>query len=195
MAAIPAIQKLTHMHPSGLVSEIFDVPQQVATVDIAAEVASAYESGLREGRLAVQQEYSLKEQLMEASHRQEIRRLIDEDVPKLAAGFDAGIASMQKGLCSIIVDLLRPVLTRFMTAEILKAVEIELRGAIEDASSPAILVQGPPAILERLRREFAERDRNVTFEATSATEVRLTIDQRLVETRLGEWTRLLHGGA
>ncbi len=192
MPAVPAVKKLAHMHPSGQGAAIAVAPDPVPEIDITREKAAAYEQGLREGRLAVQHEFFLKQELLEATHQQELRQLLDEHIPRLASGFDAGIARMCETICTNVAETLRPVVARFVTSEMFEAISIELRAAIEEASAPAIQVQGPAAIIERLKTEFAGRSSNATFEVTpAAVEVRLTIDQRLVETRLGEWTKLL----
>lgn len=194
MPAIPAVQKLAHMHPLGQAAPAAVAASAVPEIDIAVEKASAYEQGLREGRLAVQHEFALKQDLLEATHQHQLRQLLDEHIPSLASGFDSGIVRMCDAICTNVTEVLRPVLARFVTSEMFEAINMELRAAIEDISAPAILVQGPEAIIERLKSEFAGRGANATFEVTQAVDVRLTIDQRIVETRLGAWSQLLGGG-
>jgi hypothetical protein len=184
------------------------VPEKAAPVaepDVfASRLKAAFQEGLAAGRAMEREATEAQAAELAVDFDRRIGEvgatfstvLADNLAAELRAGIDAASARISNNVAVALVPFLREGLTRAAIASFVK----ELGDVIETTAGMVVEVSCPKDILEPLRERLAEAMAargapagSVRFVPGDMAEIRVTLNETVIETRLAEWLSRLDG--
>jgi hypothetical protein len=171
------------------------VEEAVQAFDYAAALAGGIaeaEAALAE-RLAAEYGASIAE--MESRHAAELAS-IQADLGKQAAAIvnerlDAMREQISASTAAIAARVLGTMVTDDLSRRSIEALAVTIGAALEDREAVRIRVRGAPALCEALHDAMGARADQVDFAPGEGFDLTVTIDESILETRLGEWSHAL----
>lgn len=185
-------------HRGGALSEAEQSrARALAESEAAAKIAQSYARGLEEGRASAEAEWAGRFQAQDKAFE---GQLVSERHAWAAKEGEALAARLTSGLSEIearTADTVARILAPFLSAELRSAAIAELLVALQSVLSKAegvrIEISGPADLLVRMRERLAGLSTAVTFSTREGPDVRVEVDQTVLETRLGAWSARLSG--
>lgn len=166
-------------------------------IDIAALVQA--EIALAEATLTARLEEAHRaereaERLAHAEALADLRRDVgDRAGPMIAAAMSGAEERIAALVTEATARILLPVLTADMHARSLARLSQAIRDAIRDADSLRVVVTGPQSLQEALARSMGEDAGRLHFVDGPGFDLAVSVGERLLETRFGEWADALAG--
>jgi hypothetical protein len=160
---------------------------------IAADIEAAYARGLSEGRVLAG-ELAIAEQAAVADRQaREFADKTEKAAAYIAAHFDRQIDAMHLGVCQTMSRLLQPMLASWIRADAIETLSARLGAILEDKVGLNVRVEGPQELVAALAPVLsaAGKGHSVSIRHSAATDVRVTIDQLLLETQIGSWLQAI----
>ena len=162
-----------------------------STARKATVVEEAHANGFESGKAAAEAQIAGKLEEQEASHRNELfsarqawARLESE---RLAEQLVKGLEELEARLAGTMARILKP----FLAAELHRRAIVDLAESLTvlrtQEKAAVIGVSGAADLLEALRARLEGKFDNVTFHPSEACDVRVTVGQTVLETRVGAW--------
>lgn len=157
----------------------------------AGMLDEAHAKAFASGKAAAEAQTAAKLEEREASHRRELASAREawtqQEGGRLAEQLVKGLEELEARLADTMARILEP----FLAAELRrKAIAdlVESLSALRAQDKAAVVgVSGPPDLLDALRARLEGRLDNVTYHPGQVNEVRVTLGQTILETRVGAW--------
>ena len=188
-------------------------PPVSAAESTARLVEEAYERGKREGVAAVQTEYDIK--LVEQRTRHVMKLAADrhrsaaENAKNMAEQLIGAVKEMEDGICRSVADVLAPFMAETVRRRAVADLAATLSRMVTEHRPANLKVEGPGDLLDALKRALADFPLPIDYAAIpaltydalgnhdegnlDAIEVRVRLDERVIETQIGPWLERLRG--
>jgi hypothetical protein len=160
---------------------------------IAADIAAAHARGLSEGRLLAVEEAAAAQAAAAVRQTRALTEKTEQAAAVIAAQFDHRIDAMHLDVCRTMTRLLEPVLVRWIRADAIETLSARLGTILRDKVGLNVLVEGPQDLLDALAPLLAApgKGHSVSIRQSTAPDIRVTIDQLLLETQIGAWLQAI----
>jgi hypothetical protein len=160
---------------------------------VAADLAAAHARGLSEGRLLAVEEAAAAQAAAAERQTRAFAEKTEQAAAGIAAQFDRQIDAMHLDVCRTVTRLLEPVLVRWIRADAIEALYARLGTILQDKVGLNVMVEGPQDLLEALGPALAAagNGHRVSIRQSTAPDIRVTIDQLLLETQIGAWLQAI----
>ncbi|MBL8583208.1 MAG: hypothetical protein JNL61_13415 [Rhizobiaceae bacterium] len=183
--------ELTEVQPEVL-SVIAAPPPPPAPFDPSDMIAEAVRRAEDALRIELRAEHEAEIAAMRARHDDELAEAVRTMGDEAGIKIGAALAETGQHLANLTTDtvarLLAPVLTEDLTRRTLASLAQAIATALEDDDAIRLQVRGPRPLFERLAGQLGERAGAIRFEERDGFDLTVAIDDRLYETRLGEWS-------
>jgi hypothetical protein len=190
-------------------------PAVSAAESTARLIDEAYERGKREGVAAVQTEYDIK--LVEQRTRHVMKLAADrhrsaaENAKGMAEQLSGAVKDMEAEICRCVAGVLAPFLADAVRRQAIEDLAATLSRMVKDCRPANLKVEGPGDLLDALKIALADFPLPIEYTAIpalaydalgthdegslDAIEVRVRLDERVIETQIGAWLERLRGAA
>lgn len=167
--------------------------------DKAEETARRLEQGhlraFTEGREAARKELEDERSHMREALNGEIAKAraqwAAEEAARLAEAHRAAFDSFEQRCAQAVANILRPFLVQQAIARVTEALVDNLE-TLFAARAPALFeVSGPADLLDALKEKFAARNARMEFKPDSSIDVRVRVEDTIMETQLGPWLQAI----
>lgn len=188
-------------------------PPVSAADSTARLIEEAYERGKREGVASVQTEYDIK--LVEQRTRHVMKLAADrhrsaaENAKGMAEQLIAAVKDMEAEICRCVAGVLAPFLADAVRRQAIEDLAATLSLMVKERHPASLKVEGPWDLLEALKGALADFPLPIEYAAIpalaydargnhdegnlDAIEVRVRLDERVIETQIGPWLERLRG--
>lgn len=169
------------------------------------ERAVAFADGMAIGRAEMRAaaELELQEVRADAEHRfADIQAKFSSAVfEALTVGLEVQLADLRARLIEQVATAVLPVLRHALTEATVCQLARELQALVGDATSTSVVLSGPAEFVDRIRAQYLDHTarRNgtsaprVTIDYGATVDVRIIVDDVVVESRLMEWIARMMG--
>jgi hypothetical protein len=162
-----------------------------STASKAAMVEEAHAKGFESGKAAAEAQIAGKLEERDALHRKELASARDAWVQleggRLAEQLVKGLEELEARLADTTARILKPFLATELHRRAIDDLVESLTVIRARDKATVIDVSGAADLLEALRTRLAGKLDNVTYHPSQACDVRVTVGQTVLETRLGAW--------
>jgi len=156
-------------------------------------VDDAYAKGFESGKAAADAEAASKAAELSALHQKELASAREAwtqlESERLAEQLQKGLAALEDRLAETTARILKPFLATEMHRKAVSELAETLTVLRAREKTADIAISGAPDLLEALRVRLEGKLENVTYRVSDACDVRVTVGQTVLETRLGAWLR------
>ncbi len=166
-----------------------------ARPDPARRIEQAHLKAFEEGRGAARKEFD--------EERARLRDALDAEIAKaraswaadegarLAAAHRAAFDVFETRCAQAVASILRPFLVQETIARVTNALVDNLE-ALFAARAPGLFeISGPPYLLDALKEKFAASAARMEFRPDDSIDVRVRVEDTIIETQLGPWLSAL----
>jgi hypothetical protein len=176
-------------------------------------VEEAYERGKRDGVASVQTEYDIK--LVEQRTRHVMKLAADrhrsaaENAKGMAAQLIGAVKDMEAEICRCVAGILAPFVADAVRRRAIEDLAATLSLMAKERRPASLTVEGPGDLLDALKAALADFPLPIEYAAIpalsydalgnhdegnlDAIEVRVRLDERVIETQIGPWLERLRG--
>lgn len=166
---------------------------------VEARIAAAHANGVEVGQAMARQRFDDETAMLRADfdrRLEETRSGVSQVAAQtIISTIAAQVGDLRTRLVEQMAAAVLPVLRHALTEATVRELAAELHTLIGDAETVAVEISGPADILERIWETYLEhRSRpqggplpQMTFGVGASVEVRITVDDAIVESRLFEW--------
>lgn len=199
MSAIPLARFLVEFGPEGDVGPL-PLAGKRATADSAmgeveARVAEALARGQMEGRAAAEAELQGKletqRQEFELRVAAERRKWAEEHGRVLADCLAMATREAEARIAESVTCILQPLVNAQLQRQAVDELAALVRALWVQEVNPNLRICGPEDLITCLRERLAGIAANAQFTTSDVPEVQVTLNQTMIETRLGAWRRRL----
>lgn len=162
---------------------------------LASETAEAHALGLQEGREAAEREYEerLAEEHLKFQQQLALERQvwIGDTGERLAEQIKSGLSEIARSLAETSAHLLVPFLSARIRDQALADIQAKLAILLARSDATTIDVHGPEDLLQELRNQLSDTSATVNFVVSTAADLRVSIDETVIETRIADWVATL----
>jgi hypothetical protein len=166
---------------------------------MVARMAEAYGRGLAEGKAVARAELEgqLAEQQAAAEQRlvEERARWAEEEGMRLAGLIGMRLEELEVTIADQVAQILKPVFAEQVRKRAVAELAGTLEGLMANGEFGKITISGPEDLLAMLSAQLNVKIGNVAFSPAPGSDLHLTVDQTVLETRIGAWARTIEGGA
>lgn len=188
-------------------------PPVSAAESTARLIDEAYERGKREGAAAVQTEFDIK--LVEQRTRHVMKLAADrhrsaaENAKGMAEQLIGAVRDMEAEICRCVAGVLAPFVADAVRRQAIEDLAATLSLMVKERHPASLKVEGPWDLLEALKGALADFPLPIEYAAIpalaydargnhdegnlDAIEVRVRLDERVIETQIGPWLERLRG--
>ncbi len=162
-------------------------PGKAVSVSKTAAVDEAFANGFESGKAAA--EAQLAEQ--KARHAKELAAAREawalQEGGRLAEQLASGLGEIEARLADVAARVLEPFIAADLHGRAIADLVESLKVLLAQERAAAVSISGAPDLLESLRARLEGKIENVSYHPSQACEVRVTVGQTVLETRLGTW--------
>ncbi len=147
-----------------------------------------YSAGLSEGNAA------LAEERVRSAIRlgEERAKWSDQQAVAIVNGFTAACGELETTIASSVARILQPFLADAVRDKAVAALVEQISALTSSSPVPVFRISGPADLLELVRAQLdAARRTGIDYQVTDAVEVRVVVDQTVIETRVSAWMERL----
>ena len=162
---------------------------------LAQHIDQNRQTAFEEGRDAARQELAQERVRMRESLGVEIEKAralwLADEAELLAAAHRSAFESFATRCAQSVANILRPFLSQMVIARVTESL-VENLEVLFASRTPALFeVSGPQDMLEALREKFTARDVAFEFKPNDSIDIRVCVDDTIIETQLGAWMKAL----
>lgn len=176
-------------HPAGPDASLSPAPDEGET--IAARIAAAQDAVA--GRMRFEHEAALAAE--RERHAQELDMARQTAAEQMGERIGARFEELERSLATLtsqaVARMLGVVLTQDLQRRSIAELERIIRAALDERETVRIRLSGAPLLWEALRRGLGDKADHVDFAEAPGMNISLSVDERLYETRLAEWSDTL----
>ena len=202
MSALPVAKYLQDL--SGDVSRSrgrsADMASEAAKgADAVARMAEAYGRGLAEGKAVAKAEFDERFAQQQAEFEQSLAteraRWAEEEGRRLAGLLGMRLDELEATIAGQVTQILKPVFTEQVRKRAVAELASALESLMANGEFAKLTVSGPEDLLGMLSAQLNVKIGNVAFTPAPGCDLHLTVDQTVLETRIGAWVRAIEGKA
>jgi hypothetical protein len=114
-----------------------------------------------------------------------------EEGARLAQAHRAAIDSFETRCAQAVANILRPFLVRETIARVTDALVENLEAMFVARAQGIFEISGPAELLAALKEKFAAGAARMEFRPDDSLDVRVRVDETIIETQLGPWLKVL----
>jgi hypothetical protein len=168
--------------------------------DRAAEFAGRLEQGrlraFQDGRDAAQKDFEEERERLGDKVNAELAKAraqwAKEEAGRLAEAHRAAFVSFEQRCALAVANILRPFLVRQTITRVTDALVETLEAVFASRGQALFEISGPPDLLDALKDKFGAVNARMEFKPDSSIDVRVRVEDTLIETQLGAWLEALH---
>jgi hypothetical protein len=168
-----------------------------AEADDAARLEAARAEGLQEGRASAEAEYErkLKEQIADAEAKLvEARETwVQEQGEALSNRITNSLTELEQHIGDQIARIIKPVLASQSQERALESLRETVDGILSKGGLRKVEVIGPEDLLAKMRDKFEGTDAGVSYVTAPICDLKITVDETILETRIGAWAQAIEG--
>lgn len=166
-----------------------------AKPDASLRLEQAHLRAFEEGRAAARKELDderggLREAL-DAELAKARAAWAAEEGARLAQVHRAAIDSFETRCAQAVANILRPFLVRETIARVTDALVENLEAMLAARAQGIFEISGPAELLAALKEKFAAGGARMEFRPDDSLDVRVRVDETIIETQLGPWLKVL----
>lgn len=171
---------------------------RVPETDPAVEIEKAYQRGVEDGRSAAAAEHAKEMEALQGHF--ESQRLADRlawteaEASRFADALEQSMAQVESRIGEQVAEILTPYLGQNQRQRAVEELVAAVSAVTQRRQGVDVYVSGPEDMLEAIAHRLGGRV-DLTLEANGQADVRIMIDDTLIELRLAEWMAALSGGA
>lgn len=151
----------------------------------------AFENGREAARKELDEERARMRDEIAAAVAKERRAWVEQQGDILFAAQAKAQQEFETRCAQSVANILRPFMSHLAIARVTEAL-VESLDALFAARTQALFeIAGPADLLDALRHKYAERDASIVFRPDDSIDVRVRVDDTIVETQLGAWLTAL----
>ncbi len=162
---------------------------------MAQRIDQTRQTAFEEGREAARQELAQERVRLRDALNAEIEKAraqwFEEEGERLAAAHRSALEAFETRCAQSVANILRPFLTRQVIARVTESLVENLEVLFASRTRALFEVRGPQDMLDALREKFAARDISVSFEPNDSMDIKVCVDDTIIETQLGAWMKAL----
>jgi len=164
-----------------------------STVSKVAMVDEVYAKGFENGKAAAEAQIATEIAERDTLHDKELASAREAwarlESGRLAEQLVKGLEALEARLAETTARILKPFLATEMHRNAVSELAETLTVLRTREKTADIAISGAPDLLEALRVRLEGKLENVTYRVSDACDVRVTVGQTVLETRLGAWLR------
>lgn len=165
--------------------------------EFIAAVEAARARGAAKSRAAAEAE--LRERLAQAKAAAEAdmtaarQRWVAEEGERLTSQMLAALADMEARISAQAARILLPVLRAEVAQRAVAGIAEAFDGLHSKGDLTRVEVAGPQDLVEKIRDHLTGKAANLSFHISGDCDLRVTVDETVLETRIGAWVRAIDG--
>jgi hypothetical protein len=148
-----------------------------------------------EGREAARREWAEERARLEngqALHlARERARWAGDEGARLLEAHRAAIADFETRCAAAVANILKPFLTQAVIARVTDALVQNIEVLFASRRRSLFEISGPQDLLDALKEKFAEQPASIAYSLSDGLDVRVRVDDTVIETQLGAWMQAL----
>ncbi|MCW2284609.1 hypothetical protein M2323_002496 [Rhodoblastus acidophilus] len=166
-------------------------PGVAASPKLEQSMLKAFE----EGREAARREWAEERARLESGRALEFARERAkwqlEEGQRLAEAHRAAIADFEARCAQAVANILRPFLTQAVIARVTDSLVQNIEVLFSSRRRSLFEISGPQDLLEALKEKFADQPASIVYSVSDGLDVRVRVDDTVIETQLGAWMQAL----
>lgn len=163
--------------------------------DVATRIADAHARGVLEARASAQveldaaiaRERAAQEQMVVA----ERQRWAAAEAGRLADLLAAGLGNVERRVAEQVARILKPMLAGHVRARAVDQLAMHLNDLLSKGESVSISISGPQDLVSVLQTRLPSDANGVVVTPSEAPDLIVTIDETILEARLGAWAQAI----
>jgi len=151
----------------------------------------AFEDGRQAARRELEDEREKMRDTLAAEVAQERKKWAEEEAGLLAAAHRAAFEDFETRCAQAVANILRPFMIPLAIGRVTGALVENLETLFASRTRALFEISGPGDLLDALRKKFADRDAAIAFKLEETIEVRVRLDDTIIETQLEAWITAL----
>jgi hypothetical protein len=166
-------------------------PKVAITQRIEQGRLHAFEDGREAARKELEEERARMRESIDAEVVKARAKWVEEEAEKLASAHRAAIENFETRCAQAVANILRPFLQNLVIGRVTDSLVENLDVLFAARTQAVFEVCGPEDMLDALRERFAARDASVVFKPDDSIDIRVRVDDTIIETQLGAWMKAL----
>ncbi|MCW2274974.1 hypothetical protein GJ654_10590 [Rhodoblastus acidophilus] len=148
-----------------------------------------------EGREAARREWAEERARLESSRTLEFARerakWQQEEGQRLVEAHRAAIADFETRCAQAVANILKPFLTQAVIARVTDSLVQNIEVLFSSRRRSLFEISGPQDLLDALKEKFADQQASIAYSLSDGLDVRVRVDDTVIETQLGAWMQAL----
>lgn len=199
MSALPVARYLKELSGDGSrrSERLFAPPGVEEAADIELRISEAHARGVAEGRAAAEAEFAVAAAAQVAGFEEKLTaeraRWAEEQGATLGERCASALDEMEQRLSHTVGELLKPVLSESVRSRALEELTAVLHGMLSKGEYAKVVVSGPSDLLGAMETRLAGSHSGMSFVPSDGTDVSVSVDETILETRIGAWIGTITG--
>lgn len=199
MSALPVARYLKELSGDGSrrSERLFAPPGVEEAADIELRISEAHARGVAEGRAAAEAEFAAATAAQAAGFEEKLAaeraRWAEEQGATLGETCASALDEMEQRLSRTVGELLKPVLSESVRGRALEELTGVLHGMLSKGEYAKVVVSGPSDLLAAMETRLAGSHSGMSFVPSDGTDVSVSVDDTILETRIGAWIGTITG--
>jgi hypothetical protein len=151
----------------------------------------AFEDGREAARRELEDEREKMRESLAAEVAQERKKWAEEEAALMAAAHRAAFEDFETRCAQAVANILRPFMIPLAIGRVTGALVENLETLFASRTRALFEISGPADLLDALREKFADRDAAIAFKPEETIDVRVRLDDTVIETQLEAWMTAL----
>jgi hypothetical protein len=151
----------------------------------------AFEDGREAARRELEDERAQLRETLAAEVAQERKKWADEEAELLVKAHRAAFDDFETRCAQAVANILRPFMIPLAIGRVTEALVENLEALFASRTRALFEISGPADLLEALQGKFADRDASIIFKPEDTIDVRVRLEDTIIETQLGAWMTAL----
>ncbi len=164
---------------------------RMAGPKLEQSVLKAFEEGRAAARKDLEEERGkLRDGMAEELAKARAEWAADEG-ERLAQAHRAAFADFERRCAQAVTNILRPFLTQAVIGKVTEALVKNLEVLFDSRTQALFEISGPADLLDALKQKFSDREAAIVYQPDESLDVRVRIEDTVIETQLEAWMRAL----
>jgi hypothetical protein len=163
----------------------------IQTHRLEQSLLKAFEEGRDAARRELDEDRARFKQEMAQDVARERDQWASAEGERLLEAHRAAIADFEMRCAQTVANILRPFLTQAVIARVTESLVQNLEVLFASRTQALFEISGPPDLLEALKTKFADRQATISYLPTDSIDVRVCVDDTIIETQLAAWMQAL----
>jgi hypothetical protein len=192
MTAIPLARYLVDFGSERKTDPVSEARSEVARqVEMNARIVESRVLGMEDGRAAAEAEFAGRldqhRKDFEAQLVTERQTWVDAQANVLCERLVAGLRDVETRIANATARIIQPFLSAQMRSQSIAALVDTLEPILTKDPGVKLEISGPEDLLQALRHKLDGKGLAATYNVNAAPDVRIAIDQTIIETQLEAW--------